>query len=230
MKCVVIDDEPLARNGMIGYVEKTDLLTLAGSYENPLECTELLQSGTVDLLFLDIQMPYLTGIEFLKTARNLPMVILHTAYPTYALEGYQLDVIDYLVKPVAFERFFKAVSKANDFFTLRQKPATNNAAPSFTETDFFFVKCEKIFYHEILYVEALQNYSMIYTPRQKFMTLMTLKSFEESLPAETFLRTHKSFLVNRLKVESIAGNEVRIGQKMIPINQEVKKILLEKLI
>src|ERR1700759_4312265 len=161
INCVIIDDEPLAREGLANYVREVDFLNLGGSGENPLELLHLIDQQKVDLIFLDIQMPKMNGIEFLKIMQKPPMVVITTAYPSYALEGFQLNVLDYLLKPIIFERFFKAAAKAKDYYKLL------TGDPAKKAEDYFFIKCgskyEKIFFDDILYVEGMQNYVTIFT-------------------------------------------------------------------
>jgi DNA-binding LytR/AlgR family response regulator len=231
MHCIIIDDEPLAREGIENYVAKVSFLELVGSYENALSAAEVLRESEVDLMFLDIHMPNLTGIDFLKSLKNPPLVIFHTAYPNFALEGYQLDVIDYLVKPVTFERFFKAATKAHEYFLLKNRPDDKKGTNA---PDYIFIKCErryeKVLFSEILFVEAMQNYSVVQTSKQKLVTLMSLKSFEELLPAASFERVHKSYIVAMDKVEAFAGNEIRVGGKMITLGEQQRNALFERLI
>ncbi|HEY4335153.1 MAG TPA: response regulator transcription factor, partial [Puia sp.] len=194
INCVIIDDEPLAREGMSNYVREVDFLKLTGVCENPLELTKILDREPVDLIFLDIQMPKMNGLDFLKTVQNPPIVIITTAYPTYAIEGFQLNVLDYLLKPITFDRFFKSVSKAKDYYHLINRPLA--AAGGDPSADYFFIRCgskyEKIFFNQILYVEGMQNYITIHTEKGKFVTLLYLKNLEENLDPRSFIRVHKS--------------------------------------
>jgi DNA-binding LytR/AlgR family response regulator len=227
LSCIIIDDEPLARKGLREYIQDVDFLQLVGEFDNPLKATECLTSQTIDLMFLDIQMPKITGIDFLRSLQHSPQVIFTTAYPQYAVDGFDLNVLDYLVKPISFDRFLKAVMKAKDAL-LRTQSSTSPA------DDFIFIKADnklvKIFYHDILYVEALQNYVTIHTPNKKHITYLTFKSMEESLPAEQFIKVHKSYLVSASKIESIEGNFIRIGQHEIPISRSIKDDVMEKLL
>jgi DNA-binding LytR/AlgR family response regulator len=221
MNCLIVDDEPIARKGMEEYVREIEFLHLVGQCENPLKAAAMLSEHQVDLLLLDIQMPKLSGIEFLKTLRNPPLVILTTAFPEYALEGYALDVTDYLVKPISFQRFLKATQKALEIHTLRK-----TATPSADGPDYFFVKSEskfeKIFYRDVLYIESLQNYTVIYTTTKKFIAYLTLASLENQLPRDRFVKVHKSFIISVPAVNSIEGNEVVIGNTHIPISRNLK--------
>jgi len=229
INCIIIDDEPLARKGLREYIQDVDFLELVGEFDNPLKATECFEDQKIELMFLDIHMPKLTGIEFLRSLQHPPQVIFTTAYPQYAVEGFDLNVVDYLVKPISFERFLKSVMKAKE--VLSRQPASTSQSSA---DDYVFIKADnklvKIFYHEILFVEALQNYVTIYTANKKYITYLTFKSVEESLPAEQFIRVHKSYLVSAAKIESIEGNCIRIGQHEIPISRSIKDEVMEKLL
>jgi DNA-binding LytR/AlgR family response regulator len=228
LNCIIIDDEPLARKGLREYIADVDFLNLIAEYDNPLSATGSLSNNKIDLMFLDIHMPKLTGIEFLKSLQRPPQVILTTAYPQYAVDGFDLNVLDYLVKPISFDRFLKAALKA--------KEALNkiNTAGDVLAEDHVFIKADnklvKIFYRDILFIEALQNYVTIHTSTKKFMTYLTFKSIEDSLPADQFIKVHKSYLVAIAKIESIEGSIIRIGQHEIPISRSMKDVVLEKLL
>jgi len=227
IKCIIIDDEPLAQKGISEYVNDIDFLELYGVFENALKAVDTIHQKKIDLLFLDIQMPRISGLEFLKTLQDPPLVILTTAYPQYALESYELDVLDYLVKPISFPRFLKAVTKAKEHMEARRIhiPESN---------DHIFIKADnrivKILFGDILYVEALQNYICIHTPGKKFISYLTFKSIEESLPKELFLKVHKSYIVQLAKVEAIEGNQLQVSRFLIPISRNNKEEVLQKLI
>jgi DNA-binding LytR/AlgR family response regulator len=228
--CIIIDDEPLARKGLKEYVQDIEFLQLQGEFDNPLKATDTILTKSIQLLLLDIQMPKITGLEFLKTLNNPPLTILTTAYPEYALQGYELNVMDYLLKPFSFERFLKAVMKAKTFLETAQKtPAVIAHEPCY-----FFLKTDsklvKIAYEEVLFVEALQNYVAVYTQEKKYISYLTIKSVEEQLPAQQFVKVHKSYLVAAGKVDSIEGNEIRIRQYHIPISRNSKEDVLEKIL
>jgi DNA-binding LytR/AlgR family response regulator len=229
MNCLIVDDEPIARKGMEEYVREVEFLHLVGQCENPMKASALLSEHHVDLLLLDIQMPKLSGIEFLKTLRNPPLVILTTAFPEYALEGYTLDVTDYLVKPISFDRFLKATQKAFEIHTLRK-----TASPAAEGADYFFVKSEskfeKIFYKDVLYIESLQNYTVIYTTEKKFIAYLTLASLENQLPRDRFIKVHKSFIISVPAVNSIEGNEIVIGKSHIPISRNLKDEVVSQIL
>ena len=229
INCIVIDDEPLARKGLKEYIADTDFLNLVGEFDNPLKATDIISNGSAQLLFLDIQMPKITGLDFFKTLQNAPPVIFTTAYPQYALEGFEVNALDYLVKPISFERFFKAALKAKEYYEVRDKNTTEAAA-----NEYFFIKADnklvKIAYDEVLYVEALQNYVTIYTADKKYMTYLTFKSVEDYLPADKFLKVHKSYIVAAAKIDSIEGSDIRIGERHIPISRNQKEEVMEKLL
>ena len=229
IRSIIIDDEPLARKGLKEYIADVDFLDFIGEFDNPLKAADLISRGEVQLLFLDIQMPKITGLDFFKTLPNAPPVIFTTAYPQYALEGFEVNALDYLVKPVSFERFFKAVLKAKEYYEVRD--TNRNEAESI---EYFFIKADnklvKIRYEDILYVEALQNYVIIHTPSKKYMTYLTFRSVEEYLPANKFLKVHKSFIVAAAKIDSIEGNDIRIGQHHIPISRNHKDEVMNKLV
>jgi len=224
IKCIITDDEPLAREGLANYVNDIDFLTLVGLAEDPLKTLVIMEQTTVDLLFLDIQMPKLTGLDFLKSFDHPPLVIITTAYPSFALEGYQLDVLDYLVKPITFQRFLKACIKAKKQWELLNQPNNSSTTPSkVIQKEHFFIKCdgkmERIRFDELLYVESMQNYVMLQTERGKFTTLLTLKNTLAELPATSFMQVHKSFLVNLEKVQTFGDGHIRILDKLIPISR-----------
>ncbi len=230
LQCIIIDDEPLARTGLREYMQDVEFLQLAGEFDNPMKAIDMLMQQKIDLIFLDIQMPRMTGLEFLKSLAQPPLVIFTTAYPQYAVEGFELNAIDYLLKPFSFERFWKAVIKAKSLRESSGQPAAAAGA----EPDYFFIKSDnkliKIRYDEILFVEALQNYVAVHTTEKKYITYLTFRSIEEYLPAGRFVRTHKSFIVAAAKVESIEGNDIRIGQHHIPISRTEREAVLQQLL
>lgn len=221
MKTLIIDDEPLAREGMADYVRQVDFLTLAGVAEDALVALRFMQSNEVDLLLLDVNMPKLSGIDFLKTLDKAPLIILTTAYPEFALEGYALNVLDYLIKPITFSRFLNAVLKAQKQFDLLHKEEKPKVPqPS---AQHFFIKsegrAERILFSELLYAESMQNYVHLYTERGKFTALLPLKSIESELPEPRFYRVHKSFIANLEKVTTIDGNMLVIGEHRVPVSR-----------
>lgn len=231
LNCIIIDDEPLARKGIKEYIQDVDFLALAGEFDSPLKTMELISSGNVHLIFLDIQMPKITGLQFFKSLQPAPPVIFTTAYPQYALDGFELNALDYLVKPIAFDRFLKAALKAKEYYELRgqNKPA----AEANIASDYLFIKVDgklvKVLYDDILFVEAVQNYVTIHTKEKKLMTYLTFHSIEEFLPSNLFIKTHKSYLVAISKIESIDGNVIQIGNHSIPISRNLKDEVVEKI-
>ncbi|MBX2871982.1 MAG: LytTR family DNA-binding domain-containing protein [Saprospiraceae bacterium] len=233
LNCVTIDDEPLAREGISNYIREIDFLRMVGSGNNPVELIQLLDQESIDLVFLDIQMPIMNGIDFLKMAQNPPMIIITTAYPSYALEGFQLDVLDYLLKPITFNRFFKAVNKAKNYAQLQLASSTESSNGSESE-DYFFIKCEnkyeKLFFADILYIQAMQNYVIIHTTKGKYITLLYLKNVEQYLEGQAFMRVHKSYIVAVPKIEAIDNNELLIQSHRIPISRNYKDRVLKQII
>lgn len=234
LKCVIIDDEPLARECIANYVGEVDFLHLAGTGNNPIDLTQLLDTREVDLIFLDIQMPVMNGIDFLKITQDPPMVIITTAYPSFALESFQLDVLDYLVKPITFNRFFKAVTKAKDYHHLVTRSNAADKSTVNSSEDYFFIKCdykyERIYFDDILYIQGLQNYVTIHTRKGKYVTLMYLKNVEENLDKQSFIRVHKSFIVSIPKIEAVENNSVIIESSRIPISRNYRDHVIEKVV
>ena len=219
LNCLIIDDEPVARKGLEEYVQEIDFLHCVASCENALKAASYLNQEKIDLIYLDIHMPKLSGLEFLKTLKNPPLTIITTAYSDYALEGYTLDVIDYLVKPISFDRFLKASQKALEYFQLKAR-AENNTTPP---VDYFFVKCdrkfEKVFFRDVIYIEGLQNYAVIHVGERKLVTYITLTSLENQLPKDQFLKVHKSFIISVAHVKAIEKDEIILDSVRIPISR-----------
>jgi DNA-binding LytR/AlgR family response regulator len=225
IKCIVTDDEPFARKGLQGYIEKIDFLELVGVCEDALQLNTIIRQQPVDLLFLDIEMPYMTGIDFLKNLTNPPKIIFTTAYEKYALQGFELDILDYLLKPISFQRFLKAANKANDYFQGHQSSVNN---------DYIFVKAdnklEKIHFSDILFIESLENYISIQTRDRKIITHLTLTSVKEKLPANQFIQPHKSFIVSIDSINSIEGNILHVDKFKIPISKYQKEEVMERIV
>lgn len=232
--CVIIDDEPLARECITNYVREIDFLELTGTGSNPVELERTLNEQPVDLIFLDIQMPLLNGVDYLRMTPKRPMVILTTAYPHYALEGFQLDVLDYLVKPITFDRFFKAATKARDYHRLKSLPPDKEGIPNTDNAEYFFIKCdytyEKINCRDILYVEAVQNYVTLYTNQRKYMTLLSLKNMEDKLDPISFIRVHKSYLVATAHIQAIENNELVLTIARIPISRSYRDEVMKRVL
>ena len=233
INCVIIDDEPLARKGLREYISDVEFLNLAGEYDNALKATEMISKGEAQLLFLDIQMPKITGLEFMKTLQKPVPVIFTTAFPQYALDGFDLNALDYLVKPISFDRFLKAALKAKEYYEVRQKNDADKT-PVAEVGDYFFIKADnklvKVLFNDILFIEALQNYVVVHTQEKKLITYLTFKSVEEYLPSSQFIKVHKSFIVSATKIDSIEGNDIRIGQHYIPISRNLKDEVMGKLL
>jgi DNA-binding LytR/AlgR family response regulator len=231
INCIVIDDEPLARRGLKEYIADVDFLNLIAEFDSPLKAADLISRGQAQLLFLDIQMPKITGLEFFKTLQNPPPVIFTTAYPQYALDGFEVNALDYLVKPVSFDRFLKASLRAKEFYEVREKNLAGTSGPA---ADYVFIKADnklvKLLYDDILFAEALQNYVIIHTKDKKYITYLTFKSVEDYLPGSAFIKTHKSYIISAAKIASIEGNDIRIGQHHIPISRNLKEEVMDKLL
>jgi DNA-binding LytR/AlgR family response regulator len=230
LKCIIVDDEPVARKILQEFIEEIDFLELCGQAENPLKAIALLNSNPIDIIFLDINMPKINGIDFIKNSKINASIIMTTAYAEHAVEAYGLDVLDYLVKPIAFERFLKACNKAKDMKLLKE---TTLNQPDKT-ADHFFIKSdnqiEKIFYADLIYAEAMLNYVMLYTHSKKMMVYITIKSLEEQLPANIFIKVHKSFIVNINKIKSIEGNILDMGNAKIAISQNLREKVLNEIV
>jgi DNA-binding LytR/AlgR family response regulator len=225
IRCMIVDDEPLAREGMERLVMDAGVFDLVAICNNAMEANKILSREKIDLMFLDIQMPGMRGIDFLKTLQIKPLVIITTAYPNFALEGFELNVLDYLVKPITAERFLKAVNRAKEILESKEDVSGTG------KNDFFFIRSasnyEKVFFSDILFIEASQNYMTVHTEKGKLMALLTIKSLEEQLPLRKFLRIHKSYIISLEKIGSLRGNEVVIGSHKIPIGKNYKDQLLK---
>ena len=209
--CVITDDEPMARKGLQSYVERVDFLSLTGVCEDAIQLNTLLKTQQPDLLLLDIEMPYLSGLDLLATLNQPPKVIVTSAYEQYALKGYELDVVDYLLKPISFERFLKGVNKVHDLLARENTPDADAS---------FFVK----------FVEALENYVSIYTTSGRVLTHSTLKRIGESLPDDQFLQTHKSYIINADRVDLVEGNRLRIESYQIPIARNLRDVVFKRIL
>ncbi len=226
LRCLAIDDEPLALELLEDNIRQVPYLKLEGTCSNALEALKFLQEQTVDLIFLDIQMPGLTGLQFIQSLTQKPMIILITAYEKFALEGFNLDVIDYLVKPVPLDRFIKACNKAWELFNLRSKKAENSSP---NEPEFLFVNVEysllKVEFGDIQWIEGLKDYIRIYlkSSSKPVITRMSMKAIEEELPASRFIRVHKSFIVSVAAITSLRKNSIFIGGQEIPVGDNYKE-------
>lgn len=225
LRCMAIDDEPLALELLEDNISKVPYLKLVASCENPVQAMRVLQKQPVDLIFLDIQMPGLTGLQFIQTLSQRPMIILITAYEKYALEGFNLDVVDYLVKPVPLERFVKACNKALELFQLRNK----NQQPLAKAPDYIFVNVDysllKLVLADIMWVEGLKDYIKIFlksNPVKPVITRMAMKNIEEELPSDQFIRIHKSFIVSKDHITAVRKNSVFVGTMELPVGDSYR--------
>ena len=218
LKCIIVDDEPIAREGMENLISKTSGLKLDGMFESAEAASSYLKDNSVDLIFLDIEMPEINGIEFARTIPDKTLVIFTTAYSEYAMDSYEVDAVDYLVKPIEPERFRKAVNKAIQYHGLWENAESEGID---TEDDFIFVKSDrryfKVYYSDILYIEGLKNYVVIHTEKKKIMTKIYLSTINELLPLKIFLRINKSYIVNLSRIDSFDNNDVFIDDHEIAI-------------
>ena len=234
IQTLIIDDEPLALDVLETYITKMPDLRLVGRCSNAIEANDFLRKNQVDLIFLDIQMPQVTGVEFLKTLTNPPLVIFTTAFSNYAVEGYELNAVDYLLKPISFERFMKAVNKAIERFESKRKDDGHEETAG-EGVEFFFVKADKklvkVKYDEILYIEGLKDYVIIRLENGRVVTLQTMKSLEDKLPLSRFKRIHRSYIVSLDKIHAVDGTSVDVyekGQiKQLPIGKNYRDEILE---
>jgi len=227
MRCIAIDDEPLALDLVEDFAGKVPFLDLVHKFKSPFDAIDIIQKEKIDLLFLDIQMPDINGVQFISSIDTKPMVIFTTAYEDYAVEGFNLNAIDYLVKPFSFERFFKAVNKAYEYHKLKSNPQKVIEEQKVNENKYIFVKADystvKINLDDILYIEGLKDYIKIYAGQKPVLTLLSLKKIEEKLPSNRFVRVHRSYIVSIDKIESIQRNRIIIGEKRIPVGDYYKE-------
>lgn len=232
IRCLVVDDEELARTLLQNYIGRLTHLELAAACANPLEAMSILQQEPVDLLFLDIQMPELTGIEFLRTLTNKPVVVFTTAYAEYALEGYALDVTDYLLKPFSFERFLQAVNKSSALLKARSGAVPAIVSTDTAPKDYLLVRADhkvhRLKYEDILYIQSMREYVAFHTSTGRILSLNSLKSLEETLPPERFIRIHKSYMVAIGRIDTLEGNMVQIGTVKLPIGANYRDAVVER--
>ncbi len=227
-RCLIVDDEPLAREGLEQYVQKMPGLELTGSCQSAIEALAFLQKEKPDLLFLDIQMPEMTGLELLKALSQPPKVIFTTAYREFAVDGFDLNAVDYLVKPISFERFARAVQK------VQQRLDIETAEPPKGSQDHIFIKSDgqiiKIPVLDIIYAESAKDYVFIYTLSERYMALLPMKQLEENLPGDKFMRVHRSYLVATAAVDRLEGNYLYIGKIKVPISRSLHDEIYQKVI
>ncbi len=230
MKCLIIDDEPLARFHLKELAGQIDFLSVEGTCATALEADAKVKESEIDLLLLDINMPYLTGLEFLEQLENPPLCILTTAYSEYALEGFRLQVVDYLLKPIAFNRFYQAVNKAQQQFIISEKLKKNTSL----DDPFLYVRQSdsfiKVSWVDILYIESMQNYTKLHFKDKSLVIHQTMKAIEESLPSDHFFRIHKSYLINITHIDMISGGRLFINKIELPISRTRKEELLNQVV
>ncbi|MFT5055342.1 MAG: DNA-binding LytR/AlgR family response regulator [Pseudoalteromonas distincta] len=227
MNCIAVDDEPLALDIIEAYVNKHPELSLVARCNNAAEASEVLKTHKVDLMFLDINMPEISGLSFVKSLEKKPLFIFTTAYPDHAVEGFELDAIDYLLKPIAYDRFEKGVEKAKEYYKIKQNA---DVAETDLESDYIFVKANqkliKLAYSDIYYVEAFADYVKIFLADKKIVTLQTMKNMEKKLPEDMFTRVHRSFIVNRKLVQSFSTSMCEVNDVKIPIGKNYKEVFV----
>lgn len=239
IRVLIIDDEPLARSGMSDYVGRVDFLTEVGQARDGMEAVSLLGEFEVDLLLLDVQMPGLNGVELMESLRRPPSVIFTTAHPGFAVDGFELNALDYLLKPITFPRFLKAALKAKERLLLPEEPTThptqNAKKPPTTppQADLFIKvdgRVQRLELSQILYAESMQNYCRIHTIKETYLPLLPLKELEQALPADDFFRIHRTCIVRLAAIEALDGNQVRIGEKWLPVSRPNRAPLAQRLI
>ncbi len=226
LQCLIVDDEPIGRGALARYVEQIDFLSLMGSCKNALEANNRLKEQEIDLIFLDIHMPMMSGLDWLSTLSKSPLIIFTTAHPQYAIESYEFDAIDYLLKPISFQRFLQAANKAQRFFSSLDRTPSE-------EEDYIFVKTDqqlvKVQIADIVFIESMQNYILFHTATEKIMTLVPLKQALEMLPADQFLQVHKSYVVAKDKVEAVEGNQLILGGQRVPVSVRLRRGVIDEL-
>ncbi len=228
---IIVDDEPLARDGMRINCDQVPFLEHRGDFANALLASEYLLKNQIDLIFLDIEMPGLNGLDFIRSMSKQPHIILCTAYPQYALESYELDVIDYLVKPIKFERFFKAISKVKDYLEL---DAADKATVDNYEDTFMYIKSDrqyvKVFYNDVLYIKGMKDYVVIHTKNTKYMTSMNVKTILAQLPPKLFARTSKSYIIQIKNIKSIGTDTIYTENLELPLGPSYKEEFIERFV
>jgi len=230
INCIIVDDNPILISYLNSYIEQINFLNLLGTFQNATESLEIIEEKDVDLIFLDVNMPELSGIDFARQlvvnkAAEAPRVIFITGYEKFALESYQVNALDYLLKPVSYEAFFRSIYKAKEYFDNINRPAKGNFS-TYLPNDFVFLRVEheliRVYMKDILVVESFKDYIKVYTTTQVFKALSTMKSAEEKLPSHSFMRIHRSFMISLDKIESVQNNTVRIGKMSIPVTENYR--------
>jgi len=235
INCIAVDDEPLALKKMKQYIGRVDFLNLVALIDNAVDAINFIKQNKVDLVFLDIQMNDLTGIEMLESISSKPLIIFTTAYENYALQGYELNITDYLLKPISFKRFLKAVDKVTEVIQTKNNTQSTeqNEISKTTANEYVFIKTDKkmqkVLFDEILYIEAMKDYVKIWTKTDRIITLSNIKNFMEKLPAEHFIRIHKSYAIALDKIDAIKQKQLEIAGKDIPVGNTYKNLLFNLL-
>ena len=231
MNCIAVDDEPLALNVIKEFCEKVDFLNLLETYSSAIDAAKAVNENDIDLIFLDIQMPHITGLEFVKSLSNPPLIIFTTAYSEHALEGFKLDAVDYLVKPIPFNQFLKAVNKAYELFYYRNHD-DERIKPE-PENDYLMIRVDystvMVNFSDILYIEGLKDYIKIYTGGRPMLTKSTMKNIQERLPDDEFIRIHKSFIINFRAIDKIENNRVVFGETWLPVGNFYREEFLKRI-
>lgn len=229
VSCIIVDDESLARKGIELNVNDIDWLEIKGQFPNAIQAGEFLRENEVDLMFLDIEMPGLRGLDFIKTLNSNVVVILTTAYPQFALDAFELEVFDYLVKPIRFDRFYQSVNRAREIVELSKKDKTELTDIA---EEYFYIKSErkymKLYYKEVLFIKGLKDYVMLFTTKEKYMTAMNIKTIFSKLPSSIFARVSKSHIINVHAIDSIDVDTIMIGGEPIPLGNTYKEAFLEQ--
>lgn len=230
IKCLIVDDEPLALNIIKEYIHQVPQLQLVGTSTSAMQAFQILNQQSIDLLFLDIEMPEMNGINFIKSLAHPPAVILTTAYREYAIESYEIEVIDYLLKPISFSRFFKSINRYLKSSGEKQSQSTFGESQASSGSIYVYSnkKNIKVFFNDILYIESIKDYVRIHTPNNKIISKDTISRYEKLLP-NSFLRVHRSFIINSKKISAFTHHDIEIGQKEIPIGSSYKREVLERL-
>lgn len=229
LSCIIVDDEPLARKGIELHVNEIDWLGIKDQFSNAIKASEFLRSNTIDIIFLDIEMPGLNGIDFIKSIKTDAAIILTTAYPQFAIEAFEEDVVDYLLKPIRFDRFLKAINRASEILALQKKEITEIED---IKEDYFYVKSDrkyiKLYFQDVQYIKGMKDYVMIFTESEKYMTALNIKTIFKQLPKEIFARVSKSYLINVNRIDSIDIDSIMMGKDEIPLGNSYKEAFLEQ--
>lgn len=230
LRCLIVDDEPIAIKGVVNFIKQLDFLEVADTCTSAMKATEILKAKDIDLMFLDVNMPMLSGLEFLQSLDKSPLTILTTAYSEHALEGFRLNVVDYLMKPLEFQRFFQAANKALSIFQSRLILQNSKEG---ADSDMYIRQgdtFQRIIWEDILFVEGMQNYLKLHFKEKTFIIHQTMISLEEMLPKDSFFRIHQSYLINTHKIDAISGGRVFIDGKQLPISRHRKEALLKAVV